>query len=62
MSNWISVDDELYELIMSSLTACNFNKQQPDELVSLTDDVFKKNEGVDIQIKPIPKMKVLGTD
>ena len=44
-----------YILIALSLASCNFNKPAPDELVSLTDDVLKKNEGVIITVEPVKK-------
>ena len=34
-----------------------FSKTEPkdDELVQLTDDVLKKGQGIEIDVKPIPK-------
>jgi len=45
----------LYCIIALSLASCNFNKPQSNELVSLTDDVMKHKEGVEIIVEPIQK-------
>jgi hypothetical protein len=42
-------------LILSSCTL--FKKSGDDEMEKMTQDVLKAKEGVDIQIKPIPKDK-----
>ena len=44
-----------YILVALSLASCNFNKPAPDELVSLTDDVLKRKEGVQIIVEPVQK-------
>ena len=54
----IATYTRLYWVIaIFSLPSCNFNKAQPDEMVSLTDEVLKKGEGVEIDVKPLPKEK-----
>ncbi len=44
----------LFFLILSLPSCSMFEKEESsNEIVSLTDQVLKKHEGVDIQIKPI---------
>ena len=45
----------LYCIIALTLASCNFNKPQSNELVSLTDDVLKRKEGIQIIVEPIQK-------
>lgn len=44
-------------MFLASCTLFNKSEQSNDELVQLTNDVLKKQEGVEIDVKPIPVVK-----
>lgn len=56
----LSIGVLAFAVLLFCLAFCScslISKQQPsDEMEKLTETVLKKNEGIDIEVKPIPRV------